>query len=332
MPKCLRYITVLLLFSFSTFYSCKTDFEVNAPYKEQNAVYGLLELNQPTQIIKINKLFQNGNGVTAYQAAGQIDSLYQKDSLIVLLVDNESAIGTHLTRYFDQHKDSGLFASPGQYLYKTPAGFTLNKNDHYTLVISNSRTGVVSTASTAIVGDILQDIPNITTQVNFPNTPTGYFRIAFTPGNNAVSYDLNINFSTRVYRKSDSAFLRRETVTWNILKNYSVSPGGKVFYSILGKDFYSYIGASLKPDPSVMRLVDSLDFDFIGAGQELANYISVNTPTLGIVQKKPDYTNVSNGAGIFSSRLHTHVYAPLADPSFDILISSGATKALNFRK
>jgi hypothetical protein len=332
MAKSFRLYIVLLIFSTTAFFSCKTDFPVNAPYKEVNVVYGLLELHNPVQIIKISKIYQNGNGVTAYQAAQQIDSLYQKDSLKVSLTDNNTGIQTALIKYLDNHKEPGTFAYPIQYLYKTPAGFSLLASHAYLLSIYNPKTNVTSTASTFIVGDVVSDRPNSTSPINFPNTGSGAYPIAFIPGPNTASYDLNLKISVREYKKSDSSLIRTDTLEWTILKNYNVTPGTQVFYSILGRDFYNYLAATLTVDKNVYRKLDSLDFDFIGAGQELTNYISVNKPSIGIVQKKPDYTNLSNGAGIFSSRLHDHVLTQLSDPSFDVLISSDATRALNFIK
>ena len=39
--------------------------------------------------------------------------------------------------------------------------------------------------------------------------------------------------------------------------------------------------------------------------EDLNTYIKVNEPITGIVQKRPQFTNINNGIGIFSSR-YTH--------------------------
>ena len=309
--------------------SCSTDFKVNAPYKEENAVYGLLELHNNAQIIKIGKVFQNGPGLSASQAAQRLDSLYQADSLEVTLSDNSTV--TKLSKFYNTQKDPGYFASPGQYLYTTPAGFTLNPSHVYDLLIYDPKTKVQSKASTVIVNDILPTRPMDGQSVNFDLVPTHHYSVSFGSGANAVTYDVNIYIPIQEYSKKDSTLIRTDTLVYSVLKSYQVSGAGlNVIQDIQGIQFYQFIGASLKVDGSVYRKMGSLDFEITGAAQDLANYILVNTPSLGIVQKKPDYTNISNGVGIFSSRLITHIKAPLTGASYQLLNTSPYTQGLNF--
>jgi hypothetical protein len=334
MPKRLLFAAALFLFSFNYLTSCKTDFDVNAPYKEQYVVYGLLELHNDVQIIKISKIYQNSSGSTAYQGAKQVDSLYQKEDLDVKLIELQNGNPVNsvsLVKYFSTAKDSGLFASPGQYLFATPSGFKLNASATYKLTIDNAKSKVHCEAQTVLVNDVNTERPNTNSVIGFSNSGQ-YYSVLFNPGANATSYDLNIRIPIAEYRKADSQLVRRDTLNWSIFKNYTEVNGSRINYGIYGKDFYLFMQAFLKVDNSIFRTMDSLDFDFVGAGSDLTNYISVNSPSLGIVQKKPDYTNVSNGIGILSSRLHTHLHAPLSDASFEILQTSDVTAALNFKK
>jgi len=311
--------------------SCKTDFNVNAPYKEEYVVYGLLELNQPTQIIKIERVFQNNSSVSASQAAQIQDSLNTPDYLVVKLVELQNGVPqttTSLTKYYDTHKDPGTFAAPGQYLYNTPQGFALNKNSSYKLTMDNPKTGYHGEATTTIVNDINNQIPKQGSEINLPLT--GSSPIEFTEGANATSYDVNIRIPYSERDKKTFALLKRDTLEMNVLQNYT-QQGGTIIYYVQGTDFYTFLASSLKADTSIYRNMDSLQFIFTGAGIDLTNYIEVNIPSIGIAQKKPDYTNVSNGLGIFSSRLTSEVKAPLSDKSFAILQTSDITKALNFR-
>jgi len=334
MPKRLLYPVALLLFSLMLTSSCKTDFNVNAPYKEQYVVYGLLDLHSPVQVIKITKLFQNSSTSTAYQGAKQIDSLYPGENVVVTLYEinnNDTLRSAVLTRYFDNHKDTGLFASPGQYLYATPNGFILNPTYTYGLKLRDTKTNVVSTAKTVLVGDITPQRPAYHSTVNFSNSDGAYFAITFGPGNNATSYDLDVKIPVLQYSKKDSSFIRRDTLDFNILRSFTQIQG-KIIFSVLGQDFYSFLRTSLTPDPNVYRKLDSLDFDFLGAGADLTNYIEVNAPSADIVQKNTNYTNVTNGIGIFSARTHTHVRNRLSDNSFTILMTTDNLKSLNIVK
>ena len=316
----------------ASMFSCSTNFNVNAPYKEENAVYGLLEIHNNAQIIKIGKVFQNGNGVSASQAAKQMDSLYQKDSLQVTLSDNITGATTRLIKFYNTQKQPGYFASPGQYLYTTPAGFVLDHLHAYQLLVYDTKTKAQSQATTFVVNDIQPIHPYHGASIGLDLTPTHYYNVSFGPGNNAVTYDVNIYIPVREYRISDSALVKSDTLVYNVTTAYPVIPGTTVAKAFQGIQFYQFIGASLKVDPTVFRKMDSLDFEITGAATDFANYIQVNQPTQGIVQKKPDYTNITNGVGIFSSRLITNIKAPLTGSAYGLLNTSPYSQGLNFVK
>ena len=53
----MKYLLLLLSLFTALFFGCKTDFEVNAPWKETTVIFGLLDQTQKVQMIKINKAF-----------------------------------------------------------------------------------------------------------------------------------------------------------------------------------------------------------------------------------------------------------------------------------
>jgi len=328
------FLLAMFALCAASMFSCSTNFNVNAPYKEENAVYGLLEIHNNAQIIKIGKIFQNGNGVSASQAAQQMDSLYQKDSLNVTLTEydqngNESSM-TRLAKFYNTMKEPGYFASPGQYLYTTPAGFVLNPAHTYKLTIYDPKTKAQSQASTVVVNDIQPIRPYDGSQISISNL-TGLYSVNFGAGANAVTYDVSIYIPIHEYRISDSTLIKTDTLVFSVISAYPVTGAAtNIIHDFKNTDFYQFIGASLKVDPSVYRKMDSLDFEITGAGIDLANYIQVNQPTTGIVQKKPDYTNITNGVGIFSSRLITQIKAPLTLASYQLLNTSPYSQGLNF--
>ena len=57
--------------------------------------------------------------------------------------------------------------------------------------------------------------------------------------------------------------------------------------------------------------------------QDLKTYIDVNEPITGIVQERPQFTNINNGIGLFSSRYtREYVNLPLSPESLDYLINN----------
>ena len=70
-----NYIKLVLFVAvFSTLFSCKNTLEVNAPWKETTVVYGLLNVHDTVQYIKINKAFLgNGNEMSFAKVADSIN-------------------------------------------------------------------------------------------------------------------------------------------------------------------------------------------------------------------------------------------------------------------
>ena len=67
--------STLLLFSVLLFiFSCDSDFDVNADWKESMVVYGLLDQSVDTQKVIIYKAFLGNQ--SAYALAQEIDSIY----------------------------------------------------------------------------------------------------------------------------------------------------------------------------------------------------------------------------------------------------------------
>jgi hypothetical protein len=68
-----------------------------------------------------------------------------------------------------------------------------------------------------------------------------------------------------------------------------------------------------------------------GIGDDIYTYINVNEPSIGIVQKKPEFTNVVNGIGVFSSRLTNRILDREFDESTHMTITiHELTKPFNF--
>ena len=74
-----------------------------------------------------------------------------------------------------------------------------------------------------------------------------------------------------------------------------------------------------------------MDFIFFGGGEDLITYTEVNKPSIGIVQKKPEFSNIKNGLGIFSSRYITTCSGITIENEFKTNLSLSETLSeLNF--
>jgi hypothetical protein len=99
-------------------------------------------------------------------------------------------------------------------------------------------------------------------------------------------------------------------VDWSMGTKKSVDDNGgedmKVSYSNDG--FYNLIGNEIPYEDAAMeenvkeRYTNDVDFIIAVAAVDLNTYMEVNEPSNSIIQERPEYTNISNGTGIFSSR------------------------------
>ena len=112
--KKLLFLTGLIF----SIYSCRTDFDLNAPYKITPVVYGLLDQSLDTQFVKINKSFL-GDGNNVNYAAINDCTLF--DSLIAViegydLSNNLVSLDT-LKEINVKNIDDGIFYEDEQKLY-----------------------------------------------------------------------------------------------------------------------------------------------------------------------------------------------------------------------
>lgn len=70
----------------------------------------------------------------------------------------------------------------------------------------------------------------------------------------------------------------------------------------IGEDFYSRLGQQLDDVLNVKRWAGPVDVVIATAADDLNTYLEVNAPSNSIIQEVPEFTNISNGVGIFSSR------------------------------
>ncbi|MBK8817481.1 MAG: hypothetical protein IPN42_19320 [Methylococcaceae bacterium] len=69
----MKKLLVLLSLISSVFVACKTDFELNAAYKETTVIYGLLDQSRNVQMIKINKAFLGSGDANAFVKLNSIN-------------------------------------------------------------------------------------------------------------------------------------------------------------------------------------------------------------------------------------------------------------------
>ncbi|MFI5206056.1 MAG: hypothetical protein ACHQVK_03875, partial [Candidatus Paceibacterales bacterium] len=267
-------------------------------------VYGLLNQSDTAQYIKINKAFLGpGN---ALQMAQVFDSITYGNQITVQLEQWKSGSKvTTITLSKDSSiaKPAGIFSYPKQILYKTKAA--LDEASQYNLVITNNATHNIITGSTQMISSFPISKP-FSASINFTNT-VNPFVIEWQSAVNGKIYGLTLRFH---YLEEDktTAVVTPKYIDWVFGNQTSLSTLGGETMSVdfMGEAFYQYLQYKIPVDGNVKRYLPTsgshIDFIFSVGTSDLNTYILVSQPSTGIIQEKPQYTNLKNGFGLFSSR------------------------------
>ncbi len=287
-----------LMFLFS---SCKNDLDVNGPWKETMIIYGLLNPADSIQYVKINKAFLN-EGADVKTVAKIADSIFY-DTLSVKLIREQDGKVFELKRDDKLAKQPGYFADDRNTLYftKTP----MNAGESYRLEVVNPKTGYKAESRTELVGAPTLFSPVTTFSPGVNINPTRLISFNFLTGKNAAAYDVKVVFVYDEISVADTNIKTRKQATWNIitdLRPSSTDGNERLRTTVPGLGFYQFVAGAVKPNPAVKRRAIFINFEFYAGTRQLVDYISVNEPSIGIIQKQAEYTNITNGYGIFSGR------------------------------
>jgi hypothetical protein len=332
--KKFNYLVIALTITFS---SCSTDLAVIGKYKEVMVVYGLLDQSQPKQYIKINKAFL-GEG-SAFSYAQVKDSNQYVNSLNVTLKRLSDGTEYILTPDNTIPKLPGTFYGPDQsnviYSFNSTGAAALSTTSDYQLLIKNTETGTQVSAKTVLVNDF----GNLTS----PNSNTPFFNcilssnknfqysIRWQSGKNAKIYQVIIKFN---YTDSTATGNVQKQLDWVFPEQTTLGLGGNETMKgdFLGQGFLEYIGNQLNDYAGLQaRIPGNVDIITVAAGDELNTFIEVNKPSTSIVQEKPQFTNITNGLGVFSSRYSKTAFSkPMANITKDSLSCGQYTGDLKF--
>lgn len=300
-----RYAIILMIFSsLLVFNSCETDFNINADYEDVTVVYGLLNQDSTTYI-KINKAFL-GEGNTLIMAKIEDSSNYQNELNVTLEEwDGNNQISTFILDTITiTNKEEGVFYNPHQVLYKTDA--LLNEDYTYKLKIINAEKEISS--ETKLINDFNLVKPRMG-GTYLLLTEESQKAVEWESAKNGIRYEVVIRFH---YKEKfiDQADTICKYIDWELgtVKSSNTDGGEPMDMLYFGASFFLLCGQNIPYDDQALedrvhyRLTSNVEFILSVAGEDLNTYMEVNEPSSSIVQDKPEYTNIENGIGIFSSR------------------------------
>ena len=335
---------------FALFGGCSNKLNLLAPYKEMVSVYGLLDQDDTTHYIRIERVFQGAG--SAYTFAQNPDSVYfTSGELTVKLERWRNGQQISVEKPFTSNKEivltdtvmtaaSGIF-NANERVFKT--NHPLYADDStavYKLVIHNNKTGKDFWAQTGLIGAF---------QLLAPATPLNYlqsnyqpsFKMNIVPGYNAsvicvynspansgvCSLDMNL-----VYTEIASGLQKNTDISLGTLYPLASSPlsgGSREDFSYAGSSLLSDIAASVPVNTTVSRDLKYIEFVLSAGGVDVALYNQVNSST-SLSQSKANYTNINGGVGIFSSRHKITLHRDVSDQALDTLAANKQTCKLRF--
>lgn len=303
-------VSVVMLFS-----ACDTDFEVTSDWEDVTIVYGLLNQNDSVHYVKINKAFLGDGSLLGY-ASIQDSNEYQVllDAKLIEMdgsnIVSEIALDT-ITIY---DKEEGVFYYPEQIVYTTGVNnkVFLNADYTYNLEIENPETGKSVSSTTELVRDFTIVKPSLNSLTNptiYISDNTNSTVVQWISSEYSKVSQLRILIQMREIDEDGEEISR--TLEWEgFQKEWSdgTDGGETVSRSFENTEFYELLYDRIpydddaEEDKIIERHMDMIDFEITCGAEAFSTYIDINEPSSSLVEYTPDYTNIENGIGVFSSR------------------------------
>lgn len=345
--------------------ACKNDLKVLAPYKESVSVYGLINPNEATQKIRINKVFL-GEGDATVMAMNADSINYGPGELTVTLERYMDGSTTPtLTTQGDPTKKSivltetvvttasGAFNNT-QRLYIT--NDKLYPIGNYKLTITSNHSGKQFTAQTLMIDSVKPGTtkPIILTSTQpahpfppgfpaGPPPPGAYIdytllnvlqKIKFRSVANARLYQVVMRFHYTDSLLNGTANDMAVDFVFPTLKSSDLSGGESMEVDFLSDDFYTNLASNINSKPPVTglkkRVSGYMEYIIYAGTQDLSDFLQVNAPSTTIAQDKPYYTNVNGGVGIFAARSRFSIGKDLYSGFIDAIATNHYTCPLSF--
>ncbi len=243
------------------FTSCKNDLEVLAPGKESISVYGILNPNQGTQNIRINKVYlTDGDALAAGQDNSTIN--YNANELTVTLQRFITGSTTPtLTTFGNSIKkqivltetvvttEGGTFGT-SQRIWQT--NDKLYSNGDYKLTIKNNTTGTVFTAQATII----DSVKTFGTQQPMP--------ILFLP-NNRYTYPMHGDYPANPISTDKPKYVNYDNTTLTYAIKFRTLPNARL-YGVVMRFHYidSLLGGGVNYDYVDYNFTTSRSSDILG--------------------------------------------------------------------
>ena len=316
--------------------SCETDFNIEASEKEIPIVYGVLNVSEPKQYIRVQRAFLSKDGKVS-ELSKDPNILYYSGGKAILTIPStgRTILGKRInSEDIGLKRDSGFFAESPNILYEFDTkDWLVTAPSKVIFTFDNESLLKGVSTQIALVKDLQlrEGVPSA--PLNF-----GYDRVITMGWNHSTEtklFDLimRINYQEKS-NKTNGIFLEK-SVDWFLKDNLEVgSDPTKGSFSFKGIEFFKFLGNTLPISSDIQRNMKSIDILLTAGGIEFKEILNLNQANFGLTGSNsiPRYNNIVNGIGFLSSRMRvTRTDISLSSVTLDSLKFGVYTKALQFK-
>lgn len=301
----MKRIAIALLLIIPFFHnSCNNELELLAEYEEKIVCFAVLNPEDTVHYVRVSKVFL-GEG-SALQFAQIQDSIQLRpENMEVKIARIQNNVETQfwvLQPDTSIPREEGIFLYPGQVIYR--AAFPLlTDGSTYKLTVTDLITGYVTTSETTVVRDVVHTSPTGFQFLNFENEGTiGFY---FNSSLYGSRYQLKLRFWYDEQFIYDTTQVSFRYVDWHLgeTDSYSTQGNEALIVSVVRRNFLNMLANNIEENPLVRRVSRRVDLYYTSAHDDLVTYIKVQqAANAGSAQELPEYTNMENGLGLFTTR------------------------------
>ncbi len=323
----------IIFLSIITLFACENEVDLNADFEDTTVVYALINANADTQFIKINKAFLE-DGANAIELAKDVDRLFY-DSLDVKLISltNKDTISLNT---IEKPKDAGVFSNEKNVLFFTTDQIVSSEDYKLSIIQPN---GKETSGTTKVLEEVIVSRPEIRggerVSLSFTRISTGgleYIDYEFIFNLRSTMASVTAKMYFQYYELINGARVyKRVEIPIGNLKNSELKND---LFSInyRGDRFYRAIANAVEPSASrkIVELQDNIILEVFAVDQVYQQYADINGPLDGLAQVRPEFTNITNGIGLFASRSLVSDFTFLSAPSRQELLNGPITGNIGF--
>lgn len=340
---------LLITVAASCFVSCEVEFSPNDNWKEIPVVYCLLDQDDDTSFVRVQRCYL-GEG-NQYQYASIGDSInYPQGALEVFVEewDTYTAVdGTwHCTGSSPRHiyrfnytekivKDSGIFYNTVQPVYECCTAGQLDSSCLYRLKVVKTATGdtIASSETRLIWGDMSLIRPNNVTKFQFSGTSgSKVCEIVWSKMEQARYYQPVVRFFYRDFIVDQSVFPWDTLITPHYIdipcNTVKSNLRDNTFSTKLYQNYFlSAVKSGVTDDTCNKNIVDTVQLFVTCCTESLSAYIYAANPAGSLNQNPYSYTNIDGGLGVFAAR-RRHISFVVESPGSSVSQYKKALKDL----